>query len=68
MFPLNKQYIPHSMDILFDLHRSLHSKIHPVDTDTVRQLQILHYATQGKSCILEGLEWKEALLWQVELL
>jgi len=56
------------MDILFDLHRSLHSKIYPVDTGTVPHLQILHYATQGKSCILEGLEWKKALLWQVELL
>jgi len=56
------------MGILFDLHRSLHSKIYPVDTGTVPQLQILHYATQGKSCILEGLEWKKALLRQVELL
>lgn len=68
MFPPNKQYIPHSMDILFDLHRSLHSKIYPVDTGIVPQLQILHYATQDKSCILDGLEWQKALLWQVELL
>jgi hypothetical protein len=44
------------MDILFDLHRSLHSKTDPVDTGKILQLQIPYFATQGKNCILEGLK------------
>jgi hypothetical protein len=57
------QYIPHSMGILFDLHMSDHSKTCPVDTGIVLQLQNLHYAIQGKGCILVGLKCWKKLHW-----
>lgn len=66
--PLHKLYVPHSKGILFDLHKSLHSTIYPLDTDRVLQSQILPCAIQGKGCTVVGLKSQAAFQWQVVLL